>query len=347
MDIGLIGLGRMGGNMAERLRTAGHRVVGYARSPESGRDVASVEELVAALAAPRIVWVMVPAGSATDSRITELAGLLSAGDLVIDGGNSKYTDDAIHAEILAKSGIGYLDVGVSGGVWGKQVGYALMVGGSAEHVARAQPIFDALKPAGDSGFVHAGPVGAGHFTKMVHNGIEYGIMEAFGEGYELLAASPLVTNVAETFASWREGTVIRSWLLDLAVRALAADPGLESIRGYAADSGEGRWTVQAAIEYGVPLPVITAALFTRFASRQDDSPAMKMIAALRNQFGGHATEPVTSGGHATEPVTSGGTGNTVTEPSSSGTAITVTEPSSTGGSGGAGPVDGGAGVPGL
>jgi 6-phosphogluconate dehydrogenase len=291
MEIGLIGLGKMGGNMAQRLRNAGHTVVGYDRSADSSRDVASLADLVAKLAAPRAVWVMVPAGGPTDDTIRELGELLSEGDLVIDGGNSKYTDDARHAEALATKGIGFVDCGVSGGVWGLKNGYALMVGGAPEHVAQVQPIFDALKPEGESGFVHAGStVGAGHFAKMVHNGIEYGIMQAYAEGYELMAASPLLDNVTETFRSWQQGTVIRSWLLDLAVLALEADPGLDKIRGWAADSGEGRWTVEAAIDNAVPLPVITAALFARFASRQDDSPAMKMVAALRNQFGGHAVE---------------------------------------------------------
>jgi 6-phosphogluconate dehydrogenase len=234
---------------------------------------------------------MVPSGGPTHDTVTELGELLSEGDLVIDGGNSKYTDDARHAEELGGKSIGFVDAGVSGGVWGLKNGYALMVGGAPEDVAKAQPIFDALKPEGDSGFVHAGnTVGAGHFAKMVHNGIEYGIMQAYAEGYELMAASPLLDNVTETFKSWQQGTVIRSWLLDLAVLALEADPGLSKLKGYAADSGEGRWTVEAAIDNAVPMPVITAALFARFASRQDDSPAMKMVAALRNQFGGHAVE---------------------------------------------------------
>jgi 6-phosphogluconate dehydrogenase len=291
MEIGLIGLGKMGGNMAQRIRNGGHTVIGYDRSQSAPRDVASLEELVGKLAAPRAVWIMVPAGGPTDATVTALGDLLSEGDIVIDGGNSKYTDDARHAEYLATKGIGFVDAGVSGGVWGLRNGYALMVGGAPEHVAKVQPIFDALKPEGHSGFVHAGAtVGAGHFAKMVHNGIEYGIMQAYAEGYELMAASPLLDNVTETFKSWQEGTVIRSWLLDLAVLALEQDPGLTKIRGYAADSGEGRWTVEAAIDNAVPMPAITAALFARFASRQEDSPAMKMVSALRNQFGGHAVE---------------------------------------------------------
>ena len=291
MEIGLIGLGKMGGNMAQRIREAGHTVVGYDRSADAPRDVASLAELVDKLSAPRAVWVMVPAGGPTDDTIDQLGEVLSSGDIVIDGGNSKYTDDARHAEELAGKGIKFLDCGVSGGVWGLKNGYALMVGGAAEDVATVQPIFDALKPEGEGGFVHAGStVGAGHFAKMVHNGIEYGIMQAYAESYELMAASPLLDNVTETFKSWQQGTVIRSWLLDLAVLALEDDPALSKIRGWAADSGEGRWTVEAAIDNAVPMPVITAALFARFASRQDDSPAMKMVAALRNQFGGHAVE---------------------------------------------------------
>jgi 6-phosphogluconate dehydrogenase len=287
MQIGMIGLGRMGGNMAQRLRRAGHEVVGYARSSQ-GRDVDSLEELVGRLAQPRTAWVMVPAGEATQQTIAELRGLLEAGDLVIDGGNSHYTDDLKNARMLGARKIGFIDAGVSGGVWGLENGYGLMVGGDDADVARVMPAFEALKPAGDSGFVHAGSPGAGHFAKMVHNGIEYGIMQAYGEGYELLAASDIVTDVAGTFRSWREGTVIRSWLLDLLVRALDEDPGLEKIRGVAQDSGEGRWTVQAAIDHAVPMPAISAALYARFASREGDPPAMKVVAALRNQFGGHA-----------------------------------------------------------
>jgi 6-phosphogluconate dehydrogenase len=277
----------MGGNMAQRLRRAGHEVVGYARSSQ-GRDVDSLEELVGRLAQPRTAWVMVPAGEATQQTIAELRGLLEAGDLVIDGGNSHYTDDLKNARMLGARKIGFIDAGVSGGVWGLENGYGLMVGGDDADVARVMPAFEALKPAGDSGFVHAGSAGAGHFAKMVHNGIEYGIMQAYGEGYELLAASDIVTDVAGTFRSWREGTVIRSWLLDLLVRALDEDPGLEKIRGVAQDSGEGRWTVQAAIDHAVPMPAISAALYARFASREGDPPAMKVVAALRNQFGGHA-----------------------------------------------------------
>ena len=286
--LGMVGLGRMGGNMAERLRRGGHTVVGYDRSESSGRDVGTLEELVGRLPAPRVVWVMVPAGEPTYETVDALGGLLEAGDVVVDGGNSRYTDDQRHAADLREKGIGFVDCGVSGGVWGLTEGYALMCGGEADHVEVVQPFFDTLKPEGDFGFVHAGEVGAGHFAKMVHNGIEYGLMQAYAEGWELMEASDVVHDVREVFRSWQQGTVIRSWLLDLAVRALDDDEHLAQLRGFAQDSGEGRWTVEAAVEHAVPLPVITAALFARFGSRQDDSPAMKMIAALRNQFGGHA-----------------------------------------------------------
>jgi 6-phosphogluconate dehydrogenase len=291
MQIGMIGLGRMGGNMSERLRAAGHEVVGFDNDPAKS-DVGDLKGLVEALAAPRAVWVMVPHGEPTRETVHALADLLSPGDVVIDGGNSRWTDDLTHAAHLRERGIGFIDVGVSGGVWGRTNGYALMCGGAAGDVAHLMPIFTALKPEGEFGFVHAGDVGAGHFAKMVHNGIEYGLMQAFAEGYELLAASDVVTDVPATFKSWRKGTVIQSWLLDLLDRALDADDDLSGLRGYAEDSGEGRWTVEAAIDHAVPLPVITAALYARFGSRQEDSPAMKVIAALRNQFGGHAVKAV-------------------------------------------------------
>jgi 6-phosphogluconate dehydrogenase len=286
MQLGLVGLGRMGGNMRERLRRKGHEVVGYDPNPNVS-DVTGLAELVEKLVAPRIVWTMVPAG-VTEETIDKLGELLSAGDIVIDGGNSKFTDDGPRARRLGAKGIGYLDVGVSGGVWGLENGYALMVGGDAEHVAKVQPIFDALKPEGEFGFAHAGPVGAGHYAKMVHNGIEYGLMHAYAEGYELLEAAELVTDVPAVIKSWREGTVIRSWLLDLLDVSLDEDPKLAALRGYADDTGEGRWTVEEAIRLAVPMNVIAASLFARFASRQEDSPAMKAVAALRNQFGGHA-----------------------------------------------------------
>jgi 6-phosphogluconate dehydrogenase len=301
VQLGLVGLGKMGGNMAERVRRAGHEVVGYDRSP-GRRDVDSLQGLVQALQAPRVVWVMVPAGDPTRSTVQELGELLEAGDVVVDGGNSKFTDDKVHAGMLSEKGIGYVDAGVSGGVWGLENGYALMVGGTKEDVAKVQPIFDALKPPAPTdesgqempgaGFVHAGPVGAGHFAKMVHNGIEYALMQAYGEGYELLEAAELIEDVPGVIASWTQGTVIRSWLLDLLVRALEEDPNLDKITGYAEDSGEGRWTVEQAIYHAVPMPAISAALFARFVSRQEDSPTMKAIAALRNQFGGHAVHAV-------------------------------------------------------
>lgn len=290
MRIGLIGLGKMGGNMRTRLRNAGIEVVGYDHHPELS-DAKDVGDLVAQLPAPRIVWSMLPAGKITQDTIDQLADLLGSGDLIIEGGNSRWSDDVLHADQLAPKGIGYLDAGVSGGVWGLENGYALMVGGAAEDVAKAQPVFDALKPPGEFGFAHAGKVGAGHYAKMVHNGIEYGLMQAYAEGWELLTATDVVTDVPAVVKSWQKGTVIRSWLLDLMVNALEADADLSQLRGFAQDSGEGRWTVQAAVDHAVPLPVITAALYARFASRQDDSPAMKVVAALRNQFGGH---PVTA-----------------------------------------------------
>jgi 6-phosphogluconate dehydrogenase len=236
---------------------------------------------------------MVPAGDPTRDTITQLAELLSAGDLVIDGGNSRFTDDQHNAALLGRRSVHYADCGVSGGIWGRQVGYGLMAGGAVEDIERAMPIFDALRPEGprEEGFVHAGPVGAGHYAKMVHNGIEYGLMQAYAEGYELLCATDLVTDVPGVVKAWSRGTVVRSWLLDLLVRALEQDPGLAELEGYVDDSGEGRWTVEEAINNRVPMPVISAALFARFVSRQDQSPAMKAVAALRQQFGGHAVKP--------------------------------------------------------
>jgi len=297
MRIGLVGLGKMGANMRTRLRAGGIDVVGYDRNPEV-TDVASLEELVAALPeGERLVWVMVPAGAITQGVVDDLAGLLSPGDTVIEGGNSHYLDDGKHAAALAEHGIGYLDVGVSGGVWGLENGYGLMVGGDAALVERALPVFDALRPEGprDEGFVHAGAVGAGHYAKMVHNGIEYGLMQAYAEGFELLEAKDIVTDVPGTIKAWTRGTVVRSWLLDLLVKALEEDPSLEQISDWVEDSGEGRWTVDEAIDSAVPLPVISAALFARFSSRQGASPAMKAVAALRHQFGGHSVRPSTPG----------------------------------------------------
>ncbi len=297
MRIGLVGLGKMGANMRTRLRAGGIDVVGYDRNPEV-TDVASLEELVASLPeGERFVWVMVPAGAITQGVVDNLAGLLSPGDTVIEGGNSHYLDDGKHAAALAEHGIGYLDVGVSGGVWGLENGYGLMVGGDAALVERALPVFDALRPEGprDEGFVHAGAVGAGHYAKMVHNGIEYGLMQAYAEGFELLEAKDIVTDVPGTLKAWSRGTVVRSWLLDLLVKALEEDPSLEQISDWVEDSGEGRWTVDEAIDSAVPLPVISAALFARFSSRQGASPAMKAVAALRHQFGGHSVRPSAPG----------------------------------------------------
>jgi 6-phosphogluconate dehydrogenase len=308
MDIGMIGLGRMGGNMRERLRQAGHTVVGYDRNPEVA-DVASLAELVSKLSAPRVVWVMVPAGDPTRQTVAALGELLSAGDVIVDGGNSHYVDDAEHAEALRANGIGYVDAGVSGGVWGLRNGYALMVGGSDTDVAKVQPAFDTLKPS-DGGFVHAGPVGAGHYAKMVHNGIEYGLMQAYAEGYELLVAADIVADVPGVVRSWTNGTVIRSWLLDLLVLALDEDPQLADITGYVDDSGEGRWTLDEAIDHAVPMPVLAAALFNRFSSRQEDSPAMKAVAALRNQFGGHSTRAATTATRGAQAA-AGGPGGTI------------------------------------
>jgi 6-phosphogluconate dehydrogenase len=295
MDIGLVGLGKMGGNMRTRMRKAGVTVVGYDRNPDVS-DVGSLAELADKLPSPKVVWVMVPAGDITRSTITELGELLGEGDVVVDGGNSRWTDDEIHAAELAKKGIGYVDCGVSGGVWGLDNGYALMAGGTAEDIAKVQFAFDALKPEGDSGFVHAGRVGAGHFSKMVHNGIEYAMMQAYAEGFELLEKVDIVDNVTQVFDSWRTGTVVRSWLLDLLVKALEDDPKLSKVRGYAEDSGEGRWTVEAAIDNAVPMHTIAASLFARFSSRQDESPAMQAVAAMRQQFGGHAVRAAKEAG---------------------------------------------------
>lgn len=292
MHIGLIGLGKMGFNMRERMRNGGIEVTGFDRNPDV-TDVSSVDELIAALPSPRLVWVMVPSGGITDAVITELSEKLSPGDLVIDGGNSRFTEDQKHAAALAEKGIRFADCGVSGGVWGLQNGYGLMAGGADEDIELALPVFDALRPEGDraDSFVHVGGVGAGHYAKMVHNGIEYGLMQAYAEGYELLAAKDIVKDLPGTFRAWQKGTVVRSWLLDLMVKALDEDPGLASIDDYVEDSGEGRWTVEEAIANAVPAPAITAALFARFASREDNSPAMRMVSALRHQFGGHATRP--------------------------------------------------------
>jgi 6-phosphogluconate dehydrogenase len=296
MQIGMVGLGRMGANMRDRLVAAGHDVVGYDRDPAVS-DVADLASLVAGLQRPRHIWVMVPAGAATRFTVEQLADLLEADDLVVDGGNSRWTDDERHARLLATGDIRYVDCGVSGGVWGRENGYGLMCGGDELDVARMMPVFDALRPEGprELGFVHAGPVGAGHYAKMVHNGVEYGLMQAYAEGYELLGAASVVADVPGVLRAWSRGTVVRSWLLDLLVRALEDDPGLTELAGVVADSGEGRWTVEEAIANAVPAPVMSAALFARFASRQDDSPAMRAVAALRHQFGGHAVLPPDEG----------------------------------------------------
>lgn len=297
----MVGLGKMGGNMAERLRAAGHEVIGY-DAFSAATQVESLADLVAAIDPPRVVWVMVPAGAPTHDTVVALGGLLERGDVVIEGGNSNWRDSVARAAALAESGVGFIDAGTSGGVWGRTEGYCLMVGGATEHVSLAQPIFDALAPVG--GFVHTGAVGTGHFTKMVHNGIEYGLMQAYAEGYELLARSGLEIDARGALAAWREGSVVRSWLLDLFVRALEERPGLDGLAPVAHDSGEGRWTVQEAVERGVAVPVISAALFARFVS-QDDSVAMKAIAALREQFGGHAVVPEVAPGEGqpgVEPV---------------------------------------------
>jgi 6-phosphogluconate dehydrogenase len=292
MHIGLIGLGKMGGNMRTRLRNAGIEVTGFDRNPDV-TDVATLDELVAALPSPRTIWVMVPAGEITDGVIADLNDRLESGDLVIEGGNSRFTEDFKHAELLAAKGIDYIDAGVSGGVWGLENGYGLMVGGSVEQVERVMPVFDALRPEGprEEGFVHVGEVGAGHYAKMVHNGIEYALMQAYAEGFELLEKrEDIVRDVPGTFKAWQRGTVVRSWLLELLVRALDEDDDLSEIEGYVEDSGEGRWTIEEAVANAVPVPTISASIFARFVSRQDDSPAMKAVAALRNQFGGHSVK---------------------------------------------------------
>lgn len=297
MQLGLVGLGKMGFNMRARLRDGGHEVVGYDPRPEVS-DVASLEELAEKLPSPRVVWVMVPSGTVTNETIVGLAGVLEKGDLVIDGGNSRYTEDEPHAHLLANKGIGFIDAGVSGGIWGLTEGYGLMVGGSEADVERVMPIFDTLRPPGprEDGFVHAGPVGAGHFAKMVHNGVEYALMTAYAEGYEMLAAEELVQNPQAVYQAWTNGTVVRSWLQQLLAKALKEDPNLAEISGYTEDSGEGRWTVEEAIRLRVPVPGIAASLFARFLSRQDDSPTMKAVSALRNQFGGHAVKRISESG---------------------------------------------------
>ena len=290
MKISIIGLGKMGANMAERLRRTGHEVVGFDRDPDKA-DVASLEAAVSALDGEprRVVWVMVPAGEPTDATILELGELLADDDLVVDGGNSNFRDSQRHAEQLGQQGVGFVDAGVSGGVWGLDEGYCIMAGGRDQDIDHLRPIFDALVT--EAGFAHVGPVGTGHFVKMVHNGVEYALMQAYAEGFELLSSVDLDTDVPAALEVWRHGSVVRSWLLDLLADGLARDPGLASVEGYAEDSGEGRWTVEEAINNAVPVPAISAALYARFGSRQEDSPAMRAIATLRNQFGGHEVRP--------------------------------------------------------
>ena len=287
MQLGMVGLGRMGGNMAKRLRGDGHEVIGYTRDPAVS-DVGSLSELVSNLTAPRTVWVMIPAGDPTEQTIRELTGLLDKGDLIVDGGNSNFRDSMRRGAELEKQGLLFVDAGTSGGIWGLEIGYCLMVGGSEEAFRRIQPALETLAPK--DGYAHVGPVGAGHFTKMVHNGIEYAMLQAYAEGFEILEASQFELDMHQLAALWNHGSVVRSWLLELAESAFAKDPGLSKVRGYVEDSGEGRWTVFEAINENVPAPAIAASLFARFASRQDDSFAMRMIAALRNEFGGHAVK---------------------------------------------------------
>jgi 6-phosphogluconate dehydrogenase len=298
MNIAIIGLGKMGGNMAQRLLKGGHRVVGLNKSPEITRSLAaehgltpvfSMAEAVAALPKPRLVWLMVPAGEVTESVVDELAGLLSAGDVIIDGGNTYYKDDIRRAEALKPKGIHYVDAGTSGGIWGLAEGYSLMIGGEAQVVEALRPIFEALAPAPERGWGRVGPVGAGHFVKMVHNGIEYGLMEAYAEGFEIMhAKQDFALDLEQVAQIWRYGSVVRSWLLDLTAEALSKDQELSNIEGWVADSGEGRWTAAEAIDLAVPAPIITLSLQQRFISRETESYAAKLLAAMRNEFGGHA-----------------------------------------------------------
>jgi 6-phosphogluconate dehydrogenase len=297
MELGMIGLGRMGGNMAQRLLRGGHAVVGFdpdaaarkALEGDGGGSAASLEALVAALPSPRVLWMMVPAGKITDGTVDALAGLLSPGDVVIDGGNSNYKDTLRRAAALAGRRIGYVDCGTSGGVWGLAEGYALMIGGDKAVVDRLRPIFETLAPAKDKGWGHVGPVGAGHFTKMVHNGIEYGLMQAYAEGFSILQhKQDFALDLHQVAEIWRTGSVVRSWLLDLTADALGKNPTMAGIAPWVADSGEGRWTLQEAIDLDVPAPVIALSLMARLRSRDDDSFADKLLAAMRNEFGGHA-----------------------------------------------------------
>ena len=297
MEIGLYGLGRMGGNMATRLARGGHRVIAGNRSPEPVREAVthgavgstSIEDMIRQIKTPRVLWSMVPAGEPTDHTLDEFARYAARGDVLVDGGNSNFRDSMKRAEKYAALGLHFLDVGVSGGIWGLENGFCMMVGGPAEAVAIARPLLDTLAPP--NGWAHFGKSGAGHFVKMVHNGIEYGMMQAYGEGFELLHASEFELDLRSVAAVWLRGSVVRSWLLELAERAFEQDGSdLTGIRGWVEDSGEGRWTVLEAVNHGVPLTAIAHSLFARFVSRQDDSYAMKVAAALRNQFGGHAVK---------------------------------------------------------
>jgi 6-phosphogluconate dehydrogenase len=288
VKLGIVGLGRMGGNMTERLRKGGHEVETYARTAPD-RTADSLVELATRLEQPRVVWLMIPAGDPTELAFQTLLPLLEDGDILVDGGNSNFRDSMRRAEQAKKKGVSFVDAGVSGGIWGLREGYCIMAGADDSAFQTLEPVFATLAPEG--GYAHVGPPGAGHFVKMVHNGIEYGLMQAYAEGFELLqAAEPFELDLAQIALLWQHGSVVRSWLLELLHRAFEADPGLEGIRGYVEDSGEGRWTVHEAIDSAVPAPAITAALFARFASRQDESFAAKVNAALRNQFGGHAVE---------------------------------------------------------
>ena len=300
MDMGMIGLGRMGANMAERLVAGGHRAVGFdpsaeARAVAAGKGIVptdSLQGLVAELAAPRVLWLMVPAGHIVDDTLAQLLPLLSPDDTVVDGGNSNYKDTLRRGQALAAEGIHYVDCGTSGGVWGLAEGYSLMIGGDVEAVSRLQPLFATLAPAADRGWGRVGPVGAGHFTKMVHNGIEYGMMQAYAEGFAIMQhKADFALDLHQVAEIWREGSVVRSWLLDLTSRALGANPNLEGIAPYVEDSGEGRWTVAEAIELNVAAPVITLSLLERLRSRDDDSFADKLLSAMRNEFGGHRIKP--------------------------------------------------------
>jgi 6-phosphogluconate dehydrogenase len=293
VKVGLVGLGRMGGNMAVRLRRGGHEVETYARTAPD-RTADSLVELAMRLEQPRVAWLMIPAGDPTEMAFRTLLPLMEEGDVLVDGGNSNFRDSIRRAEEARAKGVCLLDAGVSGGIWGLTEGYCLMVGGEASAFETAEPAFATLAPEG--GYAHVGPSGAGHFVKMVHNGIEYGLMQAYAEGFELMREIDLFDlDLAQVSALWQHGSVVRSWLLELLERAFDADPGLEGIRGYVQDSGEGRWTVHEAIDASVPAPAISAALFARFASRQDESFAAKVNAALRAQFGGHAVEAARSG----------------------------------------------------